>query len=166
MDSSAPRAMKLLPVTLFFLLAGSVIAGPVDWLKAVGRSISHPPRRAASHRARAKTSQQPASPARKVDRQIASTSGVLRSDPIQPGDREERAPSAAAASPPAQRSIATPPPLTASETGDLPYGVPVSGKPGFVISPYSPNGGYVDVRDLPSGIQVKDPYTGKIFLTP
>ncbi len=49
---------------------------------------------------------------------------------------------------------------------DLPYGVPVPNKPGFVISPYSPNAGYVDIRGFPSGTEVKDPYTGKVFITP
>lgn len=49
---------------------------------------------------------------------------------------------------------------------DLPYGVPVPGRAGFVFSPYSPSGGYVDVRGFPSGTAVKDPYTGKLFLTP
>ncbi|MDQ6765593.1 MAG: hypothetical protein M3Z22_05770 [Verrucomicrobiota bacterium] len=49
---------------------------------------------------------------------------------------------------------------------DVPYGVPVPGKPGFVTSPFSPSAGYVDVRDMPHGIEVKDPYTGRIFLTP
>jgi hypothetical protein len=49
---------------------------------------------------------------------------------------------------------------------DLPYGIPVPNKPGFVTSPYAPKSGYVDVRGFPSGTEVKDPYTGKTFLTP
>jgi hypothetical protein len=49
---------------------------------------------------------------------------------------------------------------------DLPYGTPVPGKQGFVTSPFSPNSGYVDVRGFAPGTPVKDPYTGKVFLTP
>lgn len=49
---------------------------------------------------------------------------------------------------------------------DLPYGTPVQGKPGFVISPYAPTEGYVDLRGFPSNTEVKCPYSGKIFLVP
>lgn len=49
---------------------------------------------------------------------------------------------------------------------DLPYGIPVPNRPGFVTSPYSPGRGLVDVRSFPTGTEVQDPYSGKIFLTP
>ena len=49
---------------------------------------------------------------------------------------------------------------------DVPYGLAVPDKPGFVISPYAPNQGYVDVRAFPRSTEVVDPFTGKIFLTP
>lgn len=49
---------------------------------------------------------------------------------------------------------------------DLQYGTPVPGKQGFVTSPYAPDSGYIDVRGMAPGTEVKDPYTGKSFLTP
>lgn len=57
-------------------------------------------------------------------------------------------------------------PATKASKGDLPYGIPVPNKPGFVTSPFAPNQGYVDVRGFPPGTEVKDPYTQKIFLVP
>lgn len=62
--------------------------------------------------------------------------------------------------------FATPTPVPAASPRDLPYGTPVPGKPGFVTSPHSPTAGYVDVRGFPPGSEVKDPYSGKIFLVP
>ena len=64
---------------------------------------------------------------------------------------------------------ATPVPVAAPR--DLPYGTPVPGKPGYVISPLSPNAGYVDVRGFPPGSEVKDPYVKdpnkpSVFLVP
>jgi hypothetical protein len=62
----------------------------------------------------------------------------------------------------------TPAPATvpAPEQHSVPYGTPVAGKPGFVTSPHAPYAGYVDVRGFPPNTEVKDPYSGKIFLVP
>ena len=59
----------------------------------------------------------------------------------------------------APRSVANPP--TQFPTAKI-----VPGKPGYVFSPYDPNGGYVDVNGFTPGSKVKDPYSGKIFLVP
>jgi len=47
----------------------------------------------------------------------------------------------------------------------LPEGHRVPGKAHLVESPFSP-GKYIDVEGFPSGTEVKDPYTDKIFLVP
>jgi hypothetical protein len=55
---------------------------------------------------------------------------------------------------------------TTKPRNTLPYGIPVPGKQGLVTSPFSQNSGYIDVSGIPPGTEVKDPYTGDIFLTP
>ena len=72
--------------------------------------------------------------------------------PPPPPTRENRTPTATNNPPPVKK--------------DLPYAVPVPGKPGFVTSPYRPYDGYVDVRGFPPGTEVKDPYSQKVFLVP
>ncbi|MBX9742429.1 MAG: hypothetical protein K2W99_02665 [Chthoniobacterales bacterium] len=71
-----------------------------------------------------------------------------------------------ATNPPANPFLSAPASTTAATTHDIPYGTPVPGKPGFVTSPFAPKDRYVDVRGFPPGSEVKDPYSGKIFLVP
>ena len=75
--------------------------------------------------------------------------------------RSERAPASSAE----PRPSATPGAVS-SKSESLPYAKPVPGKPGYVFSPYDPNGGYVDVKGYSPGQKVKDPYSGKVFLVP
>lgn len=53
-----------------------------------------------------------------------------------------------------------------STTVELPYGSPITGRPGFVNSPYAAKHQLVDVTGLPVGMEVKCPYTGKLFRVP
>ena len=56
--------------------------------------------------------------------------------------------------------------VTRDANHNFPVAIPVPNKEGIVKSPYAPNRGFVDVRGFPGGTEVKDPYTGKVFLTP
>lgn len=90
-----------------------------------------------------------------------SPASLSQTEPTPPPE----APSSEPGSSPSATPV-PPPPTAAAPTGNIPYGKPVAGKPGFVISPYSPDAGYVDVRGFPPGTEVKDPYTQKVFLVP
>jgi len=72
----------------------------------------------------------------------------------------------ASSTPDAASMAPTPAPSPVTEQRQTPYGTPVAGKAGFVTSPYAPYAGYVDVRGFPPNTEVKDPYSGKIFLVP
>jgi hypothetical protein len=47
-----------------------------------------------------------------------------------------------------------------------PFGQPVIGRPGFVLSPFAPDKVPIDVRKFPPGTAVRDPHTGETFLVP
>jgi len=80
-----------------------------------------------------------------------------------PPPQSETHPSMSAASHP---TVAPPRSSSTNSATQFPVAKPVPGKPGYVFSPYDPNGGYVDVSGYPSGSKVKDPYSQKIFLVP
>jgi hypothetical protein len=71
-----------------------------------------------------------------------------------------------ASAPPTERNTRTTTRAASKKGDDLRYATPVPGKKGFVTSPFSPDAGYIDVRGFAPGTPVKDPYTGKVFLTP
>jgi hypothetical protein len=139
-----PRKIFLF-LTLFAL--GIAIAQPAgaesfgDWFRRVGNSISHPTKHP-SPRPHTEKSRSPASPS------------PVNATPV--------------SSPTPQVPIKAAEVVTQARNSkrDLPYGIPVPNKEGFITSPYSPNQGLVDVRGIPSGTEVKDPFTGKVFLTP
>jgi hypothetical protein len=134
-----------------------VLAGSIgDFFKAVGNSIAHPGQ-----------NRKPKVPPPQSKRPKAKGSEQNVADyPPSPTATPPQTPTPTATiTQPAVR-LASAPPQNRNPKRDIPYAIPVPNKPGFVTSPYSPKAGYVDVRGFPSGTEVKDPYSGKIFLTP
>jgi len=74
--------------------------------------------------------------------------------------------------PPQPQAKPTPPPVVqqtpppAPAQAELPFGVAIPGRAGFVNSPYAAKHQLVDVTGLPTGMEVKCPYTGKLFRVP
>jgi hypothetical protein len=116
-----------------------------DFFRAVRSAITHPNEKPRPHRSSRKHNETPPSDA--PHSEISASSA-----PAPRSGRNVRA---------AKTSSGT-----KQGNTDLPYGTPVPGKQGFVTSPFAPESGYVDVRSFPPGTEVKDPYSGKVFLTP
>ena len=161
-DNSPRPTMSSTINKVFFALALSALiaapradAGSVgDFFKALGNSIAHPGQ---GKKAAAKP------PTKKPKTKGAEQAGDYPPTPVPPTPPPTPTPTATTSQPPVRLASAPP---TKNSKRDIPYGIPVPNKPGFVTSPYSPKAGYVDVRGFPSGTEVKDPYSGKIFLTP
>lgn len=163
MEFRVKKIILILLLTAFFAGGPSVDAGnPIgDFFKRLGDSIAHP--------------RSTPSPRRKSQK---NTIGKKRTDNT-PAAPQETPPAEPSVSPsptpgPPRQPMPVPQMVRAADgvapskrpRRDLPYGIPVPNKAGFVTSPYAPKAGFVDVRNFPSGTEVKDPYTGKTFLTP
>ena len=153
------RSLRTIVVCLsvFTLLAATEVAeaGPFDdFFRSIRNSFARPaqkPRPPQSHRTSRKQNNE-APPSDASDASNSQTSPSSTPVPAPPNRNNVRVAKATAA--------------TKNRKGDLPYGIPVPGKQGLVTSPFSPDSGYIDVRSFPPGTEVRDPYTGKSFLTP
>ena len=140
-------------------LADSAGAGSIgDFFKALGNSIVNP-------------GQGRKSKPRDSKKTVSKRSKTKRSASEADSPPEPTATPVLAATPTATIQqvpvrVASLPAQSRRSKRDIPYAIPVPNKPGFVTSPYAPKQGLVDVRDFPSGTEVIDPYTGKVFLTP
>lgn len=155
-----PLRIIFVCLSILTLLDGiaSAEAGPFDsFFTALRKSFAHP------------TPRPRASPSHQSSRK--------QSNETPPSDASDASNDSNSQTPPRPTPVPAPPNkhniriAKATATGkkgktDLPYGIPVPGKQGLVTSPFSPDSGYIDVRNFPPGTEVKDPYTGKIFLTP
>jgi len=160
-------------LSIFALFATTEVAeaGPFgDFFRALSRAVPHPEARRSHRSGRKQNNEAPPS-----DVSNDQTSGGPV--PATPNRHNEAASSDAANSQtsggpvpaaPNGHNVRAAKAAVAAKKGKsgLLYGTPVPGKQGLVTSPFSPDSGYIDVRSFPPGTEVKDPYTGKIFLTP
>ena len=163
-------------LSIFALFATIKVAeaGPfVDFFRAVRRSIAHPEAKPRSHRSSRKQSNE-APPSDVYNDQTSGAQGPAapnRHD-VNEGPPNDASNSQTSGGPapaaPNGHNVRSAKAARAAKKGKsgLLYGTPVPGKQGLVTSPFSPDNGYIDVRSFPPGTEVKDPYTGKIFLTP
>jgi hypothetical protein len=160
MSVAFKKFLGLVLIVMLVFPASPVRAGSIgDFFKSLGNSIAHP-----GQTKKPKPAATPAS--RKSKTKSSAQSPPVEYPPSPPPiavSPQTPTPTATSTLPPVRPASAPP---VKNLKRDIPYGIPVPNRPGFVTSPYSPKSGYVDVRGFPSGTEVKDPYSGKVFLTP
>jgi len=145
--SKSLRALTAgLAIFRFLAKAGSVQAGPFeDFFRKVRNAFVEPDKKTSSHH-----------PSQKPN----------HGEVVAASNRETAAGKNENGPPNELNTRTTPRVKTTRSKSEFKYGTPVPGRNGLVTSPFSPDAGYIDVRGFPPGTPVKDPYSGKIFLTP
>jgi hypothetical protein len=103
-------------------------------------------------------------PVTEIRRDPDNTKVDLTPPPAPPGNNSSAIPLEQAGT----NAPSTPPPSkpAPAKREDLPYGIVIPGKKGYVYSPYGEGKQQVDVTEIPTGTKVKCPYTGKVFRVP
>ena len=171
-----PLGIFVVWLSIFALFATAKVAeaGPFrDFFRAVSRSIAHPEAKPRSHRSSRKQNNE-APPSDVYNNQTSGAQGPaapnrhdVNEGPPNDASNSQTSGGPAPAAPNGHNVRAAKAARAPKKwKSGLLYGTPVPGKQGLVTSPFSPDNGYIDVRSFPPGTEVKDPYTGKIFLTP
>jgi hypothetical protein len=153
-----PLRTILVCLSIFTLFGTTGEAGPFEnFFKSIRNSFARPAPKPRSPQSRP-SSRKPGNEAPPSDASDASSASNSQTSP---------SPTPVSAPPnPKNVRVAKATATKKNSRGDVPYGIPVPGKQGLVTSPFSPDSGYIDVRSFPPGTEVRDPYTGKTFLTP
>jgi len=99
-------------------------------------------------------------PAPEPKKEMAAKPAPAETKPEAPASKPTPAKTETAAAP--APKLAAP----VAKADELPYGNPVTGRPGLVNSPYAGKMQLVDVTGLKPGTEVKCPYSGKLFRVP
>ena len=108
------------------------------------------------------------SPRRNSDTSVPQPTVKLNDKPrdLAQNKAEPEKPVSSPSTAPSSEPTVTPPAVNPKPVQDIPYGVAIAGRPGFVNSPFAAKHQLVDVTGLPTGMEVKCPYTGKLFRVP
>ncbi len=156
---------RLLPASLLIVTVASMTAcyGPTPPPnRPRGRSLDVPPRYGMAPETQYIESTNLADPNAAAKVQVPDPNAPVTGDAVTP--------------PPTTGSTTAPPPVVVTPPGvtpapapvpaELPFATRITGKPGFVKSPFDPGGQAIDVRDFQSGQKARCPYTGKVFRVP